>query len=92
MLKFCKVHKMNPSIREEAKKCLRDLNQSIEAIGYEAKFKEEKEQEEQSKENNKEENENEKSEDNVINEEKVRSKQRVRRKRKANNNVVYDQG
>ena len=92
MLKFCKVHKMNPSIREEAKKCLRDLNQSIEVLSYEAKFKEDKEQEEQSKEQNKEEHENEKSEDNVITEEKVRSKQRVRRKRKANNNVVYDQG
>lgn len=40
MMKFCKVHKMNAEIREEAKKLLRDLNQSIELLSYEAKLKE----------------------------------------------------
>jgi hypothetical protein len=89
MMKFCKVHKMKPEIREEAKKLLRELNQSIELLSYEAKLKEEqKEKEEQSKEQEKD---DEQMALEVQDKEDKRSKQRVRRKRKANNNVVYDQ-
>lgn len=93
MMKFCKVHKMKPEIRDEAKKLLRELNQSIELLSYEAKFKEEQKEEESRKEL---ENSMDKDDEisNPPNEEKSRgnNKQRVRRKRKANNNVVYDQG
>ena len=99
MLKFCKVHKMNKEVREQAKKCLRDLNQSIEVISYEAKFKEEKgtggwtwKRTAHQKENNNQEVDDKSNEEILGDEEKVRSKQRVRRKRKANNNIVYDQG
>lgn len=89
MMKFCKVHKMKPTVREESKQLLRDLNQSIELFNYEAKYKEEKEDGEKKEIENKEENATE--EQPVLTEEK-RGKHRVRRKRKANNNIVYDQG
>lgn len=94
MMKFCKVHKMKPEIRDEAKKLLRELNQSIELLSYEAKFKEEqKEKEEQQKENEDISDNNKEDQDEImITDEKGRNKQRVRRKRKANNNVIYDQG
>lgn len=92
MMKFCKVHKMNTEIREEAKKCLRDLNQSIEVLSYEAKFKEEKEITEQDNTVKVDETEEKMTEDLLVAEEKARNKQRMRRKRKANANIVYDQG
>lgn len=91
MMKFCKVHKMKPEIRDEAKKLLRELNQSIELLSYEAKFKEEQKEHEESKKSNEDSVEKVVEESNAT-EEKGRNKQRVRRKRKANNNVVYDQG
>lgn len=87
MMKFCKVHKMNPQIREEAKKLLRELNQSIELLSYEAKFKEEQEEE-----NKDEEKDEEKIPDELMAGDDKRKQQRFRRKRKANNNIVYDQG
>jgi hypothetical protein len=88
MMKFCKVHKMNPQIREEAKKLLRELNQSIELLSYEAKFKEEQEEEE----NKNEEKDEEKIHEEVMIGDDKRKQQRFRRKRKANNTIVYDQG
>lgn len=90
MMKFCKVHKMKPEIREEAKKLLRELNQSIEILSYEAKFKEEQQDKDSKKSI---ENEEEKiPAEEVIPGDDKRNKQRYRRKRKANNNVVYEQG
>lgn len=91
MMKFCKVHKMNAEIREEAKKLLRDLNQSIELLSYEAKLKEDVgEEEEKIKEI--EEVEDKIPEDIYLPNDKRGNKQRMRRKRKVNANVVYDQG
>ena len=90
MMKFCKVHKMKPQVREEAKQLLRELNQSIELLSYEAKFKEEKEEEERKEEENPD--EAQPVEEQPPQPEEKRGKHRVRRKRKANNNVVYDQG
>lgn len=95
MMKFCKVHKMKPEIREDAKKLLRELNQSIELLSYEAKFKnEDVEEPDEAKVK-----EIEESEDKLLKEAYLvddkdpnKSKQRMRRKRKVNNNVVYDQG
>lgn len=88
MMKFCKVHKMKPQVREDTKQLLRDLNQSIELLSYEAKFKEEKQEEKEEEEKK----EKAKVEEIEPQPEEKRGKQRVRRKRKANNNVVYDQG
>lgn len=91
MMKFCKVHKMNAEIREEAKQLLRDLNQSIELLSYEAKLKEDiGEEEEKVKEI--EEVEDKIPDDMYLPNDKSRNKQRMRRKRKVNANVVYDQG
>mmetsp|Transcript_34107 Transcript_34107/g.33668 ORF Transcript_34107/g.33668 Transcript_34107/m.33668 type:complete len:102 (+) Transcript_34107:4480-4785(+) len=87
MMKFCKVHKMKAGVREEAKQLLRDLNQSIELLSYEAKFKEEKDEAKKEEESAAE----AKAEEPVAQTEEKRGKARVRRKRKANNNVVYDQ-
>lgn len=90
MLKFCKIHKMNPEVKEEAKQCLRDLNQSIEVLSYEVKFKEEKDQTEL--ENEEKDDNVDKIEEDIMMADETRGKQRVRRKRKVNTNVVYDQG
>lgn len=92
MMKFCKVHKMKPEIRDEAKKLLRELNQSIELLSYEAKFKEEQKEEEEKVKGDDNMSDDKMLDDSLITDEKQRGKQRVRRKRKANNNVVYDQG
>ena len=82
---------MNAEIREEAKKLLRDLNQSIELLSYEAKLKEDVgEEEEKIKEI--EEVEDKIPEDIYLPNDKRGNKQRMRRKRKVNANVVYDQG
>lgn len=87
MMKFCKLHKMKVEIRDEAKQLLRELNQSIELLSYEAKFKEdEKEKEEQVKD---QENLEDKIPDEFLYEDQ-KGKHRFRRKRKANNNVVYE--
>jgi hypothetical protein len=90
MMKFCKVHKMKPEVRDDAKQLLRELNQSIELLSYEAKFKEEEEEKEieelQAKE---QENIEDKIPDDLIYDEK-KGKHRFRRKRKANSNVVYE--
>lgn len=91
MMKFCKVHKMNAEIREEAKKLLRDLNQSIELLSYEAKLKEDIGEEEE-KDKEIEEVEDKIPDDMYLPNDKSRNKQRMRRKRKVNANVVYDQG
>lgn len=87
-MKFCKLHKMKVEIRDEAKQLLRELNQSIELLSYEAKFKEdEKDKEEQVKDHP--ENQDDKIPDEFLHEDQ-KGKHRFRRKRKANNNVIYE--
>ena len=83
---------MKPEIRDDAKKLLRELNQSIELLSYEAKFKEEQKEEEEKNKGDDNNSDDKMLDDSLITDEKQRAKQRVRRKRKANNNIVYDQG
>ena len=81
---------MNAEVREEAKKLLRDLNQSIEILSYEAKLKEDIGVEEEEKVNEIEEVDDKIQEDIYLPNDKRGNKQRMRRKRKVNANIVYD--